>query len=369
MRVLGIMSGTSLDGADYAICGVNSQGRVKLEEHWQIPFPTPLRKTLRAAADGSLNCHGVGQLHHDLGRFYARGAEGKSKGVELAGLHGQTVFHHPDPKGPATFQLGEPAYLARQLNIPVVNNFRAMDLAAGGQGAPLATIFHLNAWGREGSHTAVHNLGGISNVTSILWAKGQAPEILAFDTGPANMPIDLAAAHYSGGKKSFDRDGGMAASGKVNSRALLRMLSHKFLKLPPPKSTGRELFGESFLSKALDWTRGSPPADVLATLTEFTAQSLARSYRDFLPSMPERVILCGGGASNPFLVSRIMAALAQLRGDIRLCPCAELGWPSQAVEPAAFAFLAWLRHKRLTGNIPQTTGAAQAVPLGQITLP
>lgn len=369
MRVLGIMSGTSLDGADYAICGVNSQGRVKLEEHWQIPFPPPLRKSLREAAGGSLNCHGVGQLHHDLGRFYAKGAERKAAKVDLAGMHGQTVFHRPDPKSPATFQIGEPAYLARQLNIPVVNNFRAMDLAAGGQGAPLATIFHLNAWGREGSHIAVNNLGGISNVTSILWAKGRAPDILAFDTGPANMPMDLAMAHFSSGKKQFDRDGRLAASGQVNPRALARMLNHTFLKLPPPKSTGRELFGEPFLRNALDWTRGSPPADVLATLTEFTAQSLALSYNKFLPSMPDRVILCGGGASNPFLLSRIAAALTQLRGDLQLCPCAELGWPSQAVEPAAFAFLAWLRHKRLTGNIPQTTGAAQAVPLGQITLP
>lgn len=363
------MSGTSIDGADYAICRIGAQGRARLEEHWHAPFPSPLRKAIRGAAEGGLQCHQVGQLHHDLGRFYAKGAEGKATGVELAGLHGQTVFHNPDPKRPATFQIGEPAYLARQLNRPVVSNFRAMDLAAGGQGAPLATIFHLNLWGREGSHVAINNLGGISNVTSILWRTGQAPEILAFDTGPANMPMDLAMGRFSNGRKSLDRNGATAAGGVVDEKALARMLRHKFLHLPPPKSTGRELFGEKFLDEALKWMPQATPAEVLATLTEFTARSLAQSYRTLLPAMPERVILCGGGAANPFLVGRIGAGLRELRPDIQVLTCPEVGWPSQAVEPAAFAFLAWLRHKRLTGNIPQTTGAAEAVPLGQITLP
>ena len=165
MRVLGIMSGTSIDSVDYAVCSITDTGQLSLEEHWSASFPSGLKARLHAAARNEATAYEVAQLHHDLGRFYAEGV-GSGKSCDLAGLHGQTVFHNPDPRTPATFQIGEPAYLAERLRVPVVSNFRVADMAAGGQGAPLATMFHAYAFPVRGEHVAVNNLGGISNVTS-----------------------------------------------------------------------------------------------------------------------------------------------------------------------------------------------------------
>ncbi len=168
MRVLGIMSGTSIDSVDYALCAI-SEGRVRLVNYWQVKFPRTLQARLHQAARGAASSHEVGQLHHDLGRFYALHAQprGMARKPQLVGLHGQTIFHQPGKPAPATLQIGEPAWLAETLRVPVINNFRAGDLAAGGQGAPLATLFHVAVFGRAGEHVCVNNLGGISNVTSI----------------------------------------------------------------------------------------------------------------------------------------------------------------------------------------------------------
>jgi len=168
MKVLGIMSGTSIDSVDYALCEVDAR-RVRLVKLWSRSFPPPLQRGLHLAASGAADSHELAQLHHDLGRFYARGARRgpREPQPQLVGLHGQTVFHHPDRRAPATLQIGEPAYLVEALRVPVVSNFRVADLAAGGQGAPLATIFHVRVFGQRGRHVCVNNLGGISNVTSV----------------------------------------------------------------------------------------------------------------------------------------------------------------------------------------------------------
>jgi anhydro-N-acetylmuramic acid kinase len=361
MLVLGIMSGTSIDGVDYAVCEIDAR-RIVLRKHWQVTFPAGLRKRLQQAASNQSTTYELGQSHHDLGRFYAEhAAKPKVPKPQLVGLHGQTVFH--DATHRATFQIGEPAWLAHKLRVPVVSNFRAGDLAAGGQGAPLATMFHARVFAERGKHICVNNLGGISNVTSLDWRKGPAPRILAFDTGPANMLIDLAVRHATKGRQRFDRNGALARRGTLDERLLMHLLKHKFFKQKPPKSTGRELFGETFLECLRKETRISD-MDLVKTMTEFTARSIALNYLLHLPSMPDRVILCGGGAANPALVAAIRANL-----PTEVITCDESGWPAQAIEAAAFALLAWLRIEGKPGNLPQTTGASRAVLLGQITSP
>ena len=363
--VLGIMSGTSIDGVDYALCGIQGS-KITLRAHWSARFPAALREALHTAARGELKSHALAQVHHDLGRFYARHAvKSKLPNTEaptLVGLHGQTVFHHPDRRRPATLQLGEPAYLVERLRVPVISNFRAADMAAGGEGAPLATMFHQWVFARRGQHICVNNLGGISNVTSLNWRRGSAPAVLAFDTGPANVLIDLAMRACSGGKLTMDKNGAWAASGKPSQILIKNWLGHAYFRRKPPKSTGRELFGEAFFKTAMRAMRRLSPNDKVATLTEFTAQSIALNYRLHLPTTPTRLILAGGGAANATLVAALAKQFAT--GEVEVVTSDQLGWPVQAIEPAAFALLAHLRASGQPGNLPHTTGAGRAALLG-----
>ena len=369
-HVLGIMSGTSIDGVDCALCAV-SDTRLKLRALWSVKFPRALRARLHAAARGEATSWELAQLHHDLGRFYAAHAmpPRNAPRPQLAGLHGQTVFHNPGPRAPATLQIGEPAYLAEALRVPVVGNFRASDLAAGGQGAPLATAFHVRVFGERGWHLCVNNLGGISNVTSIDWRRGAEPKVLAFDTGPANVLIDLAMRHFSTDRLLFDRNGAWAARGRVCESLLAEWIEHPFLCQAPPKSTGREAFGEAFFVRALAAARRRrlTKFDLVATLSAFTARSLAANYHAHLPSAPDRVVLAGGGAANPVLREWITGALSKARVGTTVWTSADFGWPLQSIEPAAFAYLAWLRLRGRAGNLPETTGARRAVLCGVIT--
>jgi anhydro-N-acetylmuramic acid kinase len=363
--VLGIMSGTSMDGVDYALCRV-SEERIILRAFWSALFPAVLRETLHAAARGELRSHALAQAHHDLGRFYARHAvpqtDAYRRSPTLAGLHGQTVFHNPAGFAPATLQLGEPAYLVERLRVPVISNFRAADMAAGGQGAPLATAFHRLVFARRGQHVCVNNLGGISNVTSLDWRRGSRPSVVAFDTGPANVLMDLAMRELTNGKRAMDRNGEWAARGNAGEPLLRRWLEHDYFRRKPPKSTGRELFGEPFLKTAMRDMRRLSPDDKVATLTEFTARSLALNYRLHLPSLPSRLVLGGGGAANTALVVAIKRQFST--GEVEVLTSNALGWPLRAIEPAAFALLAHLRMEGKPGNLPQTTGARRSAILG-----
>jgi anhydro-N-acetylmuramic acid kinase len=363
--VLGIMSGTSIDGVDYALCSMDG-ARIALRALWSARFPAELREKLHAAARGDLKSHLLAQAHHDLGRFYARHAiqpgGARREAPTLAGLHGQTVFHNPTRRQPASLQLGEPAYLVERLRVPVISNFRAADMAAGGQGAPLATVFHQFVFARRGRHICVNNLGGISNVTSLDWRQGSRPVVLAFDTGPANVLIDLAMRALSRGKLAMDRNGLWAARGRPSEPLVRNWLDCDYFKRHPPKSTGRELFGEPFFKMAIRDMRRLSPHDKMATLTEFTARSLALNYRLHLPSLPSSLILAGGGAANPTLVGAIAK---QFAGDeVEVLTSDAFGWPARAIEPAAFALLAHLRMAGKPGNLPQTTGARRTVLLG-----
>ena len=363
------MSGTSLDGVDCALCRVGPG--VQLLHLWSVSFRKPLHRRLQLAARGEANSWELAQLHHDLGRFYATAAQHDPTGhrAQLIGLHGQTVFHHPHRTRPATLQLGEPAYLAESLRVPVVSNFRVADLAAGGQGAPLATLFHQIHFAQRGEHVCVHNLGGISNVTSLDWRRGAQPRVLAFDTGPANVLLDLAMRHFTDGRETCDQWGACAFQGKVCEPLLKKWLRHPFLRQAPPKSSGRELFGEKFLQPALAEMQRLrlAPQDFVATLTEFTARSLALNYRLHLPAPPDRVVLAGGGTANPALCNAIQREMKVLNQHVTVTRSDEHGWPAKSIEPAAFALLAWRRWFDLPGNLPATTGARRAVLCGQIT--
>jgi anhydro-N-acetylmuramic acid kinase len=368
--VLGIMSGTSIDSVDLALCDCLPD-QIRLQRHWQTAFPRPLQRRLHAAARNEVTTWELGQLHHDLGRFYAHAAVRSlgSTRPDAVGLHGQTVFHQPRPPASATLQIGEPAWLADALQVPVVSNFRAADLAAGGQGAPLATLFHQVAFARRGEFVCVNNLGGISNVTALDWRRGLTPRVLAFDTGPANVLLDLAARHFSGGHRSCDRHGAWARGGTPHETLLARWLRHPYFRRPPPKSTGREMFGEPFWQDALPTldAAGLSRDDALATLTEFTARSLALNYRLHLGGTPGRVVLAGGGAANPELVRCITAALRDKQPAVEVISSESLGWPSETLEAAAFALLAAYRLWELPANLPGTTGARRQVLLGQLT--
>jgi anhydro-N-acetylmuramic acid kinase len=366
------MSGTSVGSVDYALCACRPDA-IRLIRHWQVPFPATLETRVHAAARNEASTYELGQLHHDLGRFYARGAVRGLHGdqVDAVGLHGQTVFHHPDRARPATFQLGEPAWLTATLRVPVVSNFRAADLAAGGQGAPLATRFHQVAFARRGAFVCVNNLGGISNVTALDYREPAAPRVLAFDTGPANVLLDLAARHFSQGRRGFDRGGAWAARGSADETLLRAWLRHPYFRRRPPKSTGRELFGEPFwrLALAACTKSGLKREDALATLAEFTARSLVLNYRWHLRQPPDQVILAGGGAANPDLQRRITNRLRAWHAGIQVTDTRAFGWPLPTIEAAAFALLAAERLWRQPGNLPETTGARRAALLGQVSRP
>lgn len=377
-RILGLMSGTSLDGVDCALCTCSGRRQIELIRLWSVEFPRALARRLHAAAQGEATSWEAGQLHHDLGRFYVRAAQSGlgNDALFAVGLHGQTVFHHPDRRTPATFQLGESAHLVEALRVPVVSNFRAADLAAGGQGAPLATLFHRVAFAQRGRYVAVNNLGGISNVTALDWTqRTPEPRVLAFDTGPANVLLDLAVREFSGGRHSLDLNGRWAGKGWIAGDLVESWLKHPYFRQAPPKSTGRELFGEPFWKtiRSRLKARRLSREDVLATLTWLTARSIAISYDRFLRNaageLPQTVILAGGGAANPVLKEQLDAALAEYSPAVHLTTVEELGWPRQAIEPAAFALLAHYRCQRWPANLPETTGANRAVLLGQLAEP
>ncbi len=370
-RVLGIMSGTSLDGVDCVLTAFDRVGNPRWVRSWMERFPARLRQRLMACAGGEATSWECGQLHHDLGRYYATVARTGlgDEGIDAVGLHGQTVFHRGGRRNAATWQIGEPAYLGEALRVPVVSNFRSADIAAGGEGAPMATSFHVRVFGERGRHVCVQNLGGIGNVTSIDWRAGPEPTVRSFDTGPGNMLMDGAVRRLSRGRKDFDREGKWAAAGTVHDGLVGDWLRHPFLRRQPPKSTGREAFGIGYLEKC--WASmeeaGLERNDRLATLTELTARSVALNYRLHLPGVVGRIILCGGGASNPVLVARLRRALEAWTPGVDVATSTAMGWPLEAVEGGAFAWLARQRLLGRTGNLPETTGATRAVRCGQVT--
>lgn len=377
MIVVGLMSGTSADGIDAAvveITGVSPHLEVRMLAFRSTAWPSEMRRRiLRACQPGQAGADELCRLNFDLGEAFARAALDaiaaaglEPDQVDLIGSHGQTVWHEVDREGRvhSTLQLGEAAVIAERTGVPTVSDFRARDVAAGGQGAPLIAYVDWLLLRHPTRARAIQNIGGIANVTYL--PPGDDPDgVLAFDTGPGNMLIDAAAARATEGALTFDQDGELAARGRVDEALVSEWLAHPYFRRPPPKSTGRELFGEVFFDSA--WARararGLEPADIVASLTALTARSIADAYRRFLPRPVEEVIVGGGGARNPALMRMLYQALA----PARVMTHEDLGMDSDAKEAIAFAVLAYETWHGRPGNLPSVTGARRRVILGQIT--
>ena len=366
---IGLMSGTSLDGADGVLARFEPDGRLQVLGHAFSPFPEALRAELLA-----LNRSGADELHraalaaNALVTVYAEvvakllaGSGLQAQDILAIGAHGQTVRHQPqlhDGTG-YTLQLNQPALLAERTGIDVVADFRSRDVAAGGQGAPLVPAFHQGVFGLPGQTVAVLNLGGIANL-SVLGADGS---VRGWDCGPANALIDHWCQVHTG--QAYDRDGAWAASGRVIAPLLARLLEEPFLALPPPKSTGRDLFHPDWLRQRLAGHEGAAPADVQATLTAFTAEACIADVRRhaLAGAVPaQRLIVCGGGALNGHLMDLLQAGLPTLQ----VLGSEPVGLPPLQVEAAAFAWLALQCVRRQTASLPSVTGARSARVLGAI---
>lgn len=378
MLIVGLMSGTSLDGIDAALVEVEGDRpetvRARLV-HWHAaPYSPERREAIhRAILAGTADA--LCSLHADLGEWLAEAAIGvcREAGVPLAsvaavGSHGQTVWHRPPENGTrgATLQLGDPATLAERTGRPVVSDFRARDVAAAGHGAPLVPWVDQLLFAEADTVRALQNIGGIGNVTRVP-PRGSGESVFAFDTGPGNALIDAAVEIATDGRLAFDRDGRLAARGRVDEALLGELLGHPFFAMEPPKSTGREAFGRPFVQRLVE--AAAPEGDrdwldLIATLTELTARSIADAYgRWMIPRGVDQVVVSGGGARNPTLVGRLRSLLDPLP----VLDGAVLGTPPEAKEAVAFALLAWAHLRGIPANVPAATGAAGPRVLGSYT--
>ncbi len=374
-RVVGLISGTSADAADAVLVeftGSGQQTHFEILAFCAVEMPTALRAEVFAlfAEDASLDA--LCQANFSLGEFFAAAALEviaaaglQPTDIDLIGSHGQTIRHLPEGNPSSTLQIGEAAIIAQRTGIVTVADFRPADMAVGGQGAPLVPLADRLLFGHESIGRVLLNIGGIANVTAL--PAGCSPEaVSAFDTGPGNMLIDAAVEHFTQGAEHFDRDGQRAAQGAVDEGLLARLMRHEFLHREPPKSTGREQFGLSYFNEILA-DSGCGERELITTLTEFTARSMALAIRTFiLPKTDiEEVWVAGGGVHNVQLMKRLCALLADLRVD----SLAGLGVDPDAREALSFALLANEMLQGHAGNVPTATGARRGVILGKISLP
>ncbi len=378
---IGLMSGTSVDGIDAALVRLHGAAdalKATVLAHHQQSWPASLRMRLLAVmAPARVPVAEICDLNMLTAREFAGAANKllkkagvKRQNIIAIGSHGQTVCHLPPVTRRdvgSTLQIGDNTVIATLTGIVTVGNFRCADMAVGGQGAPLVPLVDKLLLTHNQRTRCVQNLGGIGNVT-FLPPRNSNENVIAFDTGPGNMLIDALTTLSTGGKLPFDPNGRLAAAGQVHPRMLRQLQDFAYFQLPPPKTTGRELFGEPLARKLRKDFRTVRCADLLATATELTAWSIAESYRKFLPRMPQEVILCGGGVENRFLMSRIAAWLG-LQGCHRISTIADYGVLNQSKEALAFAVLAALTLQHLPGNLPTATGAQMPAVLGSISDP
>ena len=373
---IGLMSGTSADSIDAACVrfeGAPPRLDWELLSFVTLPMTAELRQEIFAAfrpETGTVDK--LCQLNFTLGEWFAkasleaiRAARLTPDQVDFIGSHGQTVWHIPPNSGegvPSTLQLGNPAVIAERTGITVVSDFRSRDMAAGGQGAPLVPFVDNLLLSHPTLSRAVQNIGGIGNVTWL--PAGGAGEAFGFDTGPGNMLLDRAAEVLTQGQMHCDMDGKMAFAGNVQEKFLQKWMSEEpYFTRKPPKSTGRELFGVQRCDVYLKEMAGLSKEDILATLTAFTARSTAEAYKNFLPALPDEVLLCGGGARNPAIAAMLQKELP----TSRIGRTEDAGLPGDSKEAVAFAVLGYETMNRRPGNLPAATGASGPVVLGSIT--
>jgi len=352
VRIAGVMSGTSLDGIDVAIVEVLGR-RIRTIGFLATPYSEATRAAILAVSDAITHTSAISRLNFQLAELYARAvlrAVRRFGPVDLIGCHGQTVYHEG---GSNTLQLGEPAVLAERTGLPVVSNFRARDIAAGGQGAPLVPYVDYLLFRHPTRTRVALNIGGIANITVI--PPAAAPnDVVAFDTGPGNMVIDALARDMG---QPYDRGGKIAASGRVDTALLDELLADPYYRRRPPKSAGREQYGAAFVArlKAI----GLPLRDLIATATVLTAATIAMAIGDRSADL----IISGGGVHN----SQIMAHLAGFLPAASISTSTDHGIDADAKEAIAFAVLAHETYRRRPANLPCATGARRAVILGSIT--
>jgi anhydro-N-acetylmuramic acid kinase len=371
-----------MDGVDAALVelrGPAEKLRVRLRAFVSVPYPRAVRgEILRLAGGEPTRAGEISQLNFLLGELFAHAAlavcrRGKVPPRHLAviGSHGQTIYHQGAPTLDAgrrissTLQIAEPAVIAEKTGAPVVADFRTADMAAGGQGAPLVPLvdYLLLRDDREGR--VVLNIGGIANIT-VIPARAKPEEVFGFDTGPGNMVIDALVRHFTKGRKSYDAGGRWAARGKAIEPLLAQLLRLPFFRRQPPKSAGREQFGDWFV-KEFFLKRRAKHADLLRTATELTAQTIAQAIERFVfPRVKvHRLIVSGGGAHNRLLMRR----LRELLPHLAVCLSDQYGLPVDAKEAIAFAILADRTLHGLPGNLPSVTGACRPVVLGKLVRP
>jgi anhydro-N-acetylmuramic acid kinase len=355
MRVAGIMSGTSLDGIDVAVIDIKGKSIVTVA-HSTTRYSDAVRRRILGAATPA----DTSRLNFELGELYAKAviktcqrARIPVESLELAGSHGQTIYHEGAGRTPNSLQIGEASVIAERLGIPVVSDFRTRDIAAGGQGAPLVPFVDVLLFSSAKAKRVALNIGGIANITVL-------PGGVAFDTGPGNMVIDQLVERLSGGKQRFDRNGAIAAKGHVNRGLLDSLLADQYYKSKPPKTAGREQYGAEFVDRLL--ATGLPIEDLIATATALTAATISTGITRFAPATTE-VIAAGGGTHN----RQLMAQIAAFLPDCRITTTAEFGIDPDAKEAIAFAVLAHRTWSHRSGNLPAATGARKPVILGKLS--
>lgn len=366
MNYIGLMSGTSVDGIDAALVSLSAGNRPVLVTTHAHPIDAATRGGIQALMrEGPNEIERLGELDMALGELFAEAANAVIKKAGLAkkdiraiGSHGQTLRHRPRAAHPFTLQIGNPSVIAERTGITTVADFRARDMAAGGQGAPMVPAFHHQMFHSPQRNRAIINIGGIANVTC-LPADALQP-VTGFDTGPGNTLLDQWIHHHQG--CGHDESGKWAASGQTSKELLGKLLADPYFRASPPKSTGREHFNMEWLQAHLK-NLATPPsaADVQATLLQLTAKTIAQAIREFLPQTQEAYV-CGGGAHNRVL----MSALAGNMSGITVATTDNLGMSPDWVEATAFAWLAHQTMERQPGNLPSVTGAKRAVILGGI---